>query len=103
MISCEIVVQMQVSIPAKFYCFMATSFLTAYIQSCQRTCFLAQVFLEKTSITSALIEIWSSFYPLFNVNKMPFPVNLLHQYIQHSYVLKVFEFDLLFLEMQYFN
>jgi hypothetical protein len=47
---CEIVVPMEISIPAKFYCFMNTRFLTAYIQICQKKrVFLAQVVLEKVA------------------------------------------------------
>jgi hypothetical protein len=37
---CEIVIPMEISIPAKFYCFMATRFLRADILSCQETNFL---------------------------------------------------------------
>jgi hypothetical protein len=46
---CDIVVTMEISIPAKFYCFMATRFLTAHIQSCQKLVYLAQVVLEKVA------------------------------------------------------
>jgi hypothetical protein len=69
---CEIVVPMEISIPAKFYCFMATRFLKADIQSCQKTHFLGTSCLTKSGITSALIEIQSSFYAHFKATKMPF-------------------------------
>jgi hypothetical protein len=46
---CEIVVPMEISIPAKFYCFMATIFLEADIQSYQKRVFWAQVVLEKVA------------------------------------------------------
>jgi hypothetical protein len=49
MIYCEIVVPVEISIPAKFYCFMATSFLSEDIQSCQKTRFSAQVVLYKVA------------------------------------------------------
>jgi hypothetical protein len=69
---CEILVPMEINITAKFYCFMATR---ADIQSCQKTRFLATSCLRKSGITSALIEIQSSFYAHFKANKMPFPVS----------------------------
>jgi hypothetical protein len=90
----EIVDPMEISIPAKFYRFMATTFLRPDIQSFKKTCFLATSCQRKSGITSALNEIQSSFYAHFKANKMPFPIDLLHQYIQHSYVFKVFRFDL---------
>jgi hypothetical protein len=47
---CEIVVPVEISIPARFYCFMATRLLTADIQSCQKTrFFLTQVVLENVA------------------------------------------------------
>jgi hypothetical protein len=54
MIFCDIVVPMGISIPAKFYCFMATRFLTADIQICKKkkkkkNLFWPQVFLEKVA------------------------------------------------------
>jgi hypothetical protein len=70
----EMVVPMGISILAKFYCFKATRFLRADIQSCQKTRFLATSCLRKSGITSALIEIQSSFYAHFKANKMPFIV-----------------------------
>jgi hypothetical protein len=65
---------MQISIPAKFCCFMATRFLRADIQICQKTRFLGISCLRKSGIRSALIEIQSSFYANFKANKMPFPM-----------------------------
>jgi hypothetical protein len=65
---------MELSIPAKFYCFMATTFLRADIQTCQKTNFLGTGCFRKSGITSALIEIQSSFYAHFKANKMPFPM-----------------------------
>jgi hypothetical protein len=75
MIFREIVVPMEASIPAKFYWFTATRFLRVDIQSCQKTNFLGTSCLRKSGITSALIEVQSSFYANFKANKMPFPVN----------------------------
>jgi hypothetical protein len=46
---CEIVVPMEISIPAKFSCFMNTRFLRADIQRCQKLVFWAQVVLEKVA------------------------------------------------------
>jgi hypothetical protein len=49
---CEIVAPMEINIPAKFHCFMATRFLKADIQSCQKTLFFlkgAQAVLEKVA------------------------------------------------------
>jgi hypothetical protein len=93
MITCEIVVPVEISIPAKFCWFMATRFLRADIQSCKKTRFLASNCLRKSGITSAFIEIQSSFILISKLIKCPFqwPIT---QYIQHSYVFKVFKFDL---------
>jgi hypothetical protein len=49
MIFCEILVPMEISIPAKFYCSVATRFLTADIRSCQKANFWAQVVEEKVT------------------------------------------------------
>jgi hypothetical protein len=58
---CEIVVPMEISIPAKFYCFMATKFFRSDIQSCKKKLvFLATSCLRKSGITSASIEKQSS-------------------------------------------
>lgn len=46
MIFCETVVQMEISIPAKFYFFIAIRFFTADFQSCQKI-FWAQAVLGK--------------------------------------------------------
>jgi hypothetical protein len=78
MIFCEIVVPVGVSIPAKFYCFIATRFLRANIQNCKKkTRFFSTRCLRKSVITSALIEIQSSFYAHF---KCPFqwPITPIH-------------------------
>jgi hypothetical protein len=95
----ETVVPKEISIPAKFYCFMATRFFRADIRSCQPV-FRAQVALEKSGITSGLIEIQSLFYAHFKANKIPFPVTC---YTQHRYVFKVLKSDLVFLKKGYFN
>jgi hypothetical protein len=86
---CEIVVPMEKSIPAKFYSFTATRFLTADIQNCQKSAFSAQVVF---GITYALIELQSSFYAHFKAKKKFLSNDILHQYIQHSYVSKVFKY-----------
>jgi hypothetical protein len=102
---CEILVPMEISIPAKFYCFMATRFLRADIQNCQKTCVLATSCLRKNSMTSALVEIRSSFYANFKANKMPFPLT----YWTNIFSRVVFSrssnltFDLVFYKMQYSN
>jgi hypothetical protein len=75
MIFCEIVVPMEISIPAKLYCFMVNRFLKADIWSCQKTCFLGTSSLRKSGIPSVLIEIQDSFYAQFKSNKMPFPMS----------------------------
>jgi hypothetical protein len=46
---CEIVVPMEISIRTKFYCFMATRFLTADIQSCQKMRFFGTSSLRKVA------------------------------------------------------
>jgi hypothetical protein len=70
----EIVVPTEIIMSAKFYCFMATRFLTADIQSCQKTSFFGTSCLRKSGITSARIEIQSSFYAHFKANEMPYPM-----------------------------
>jgi hypothetical protein len=105
MIFCEIVVSIEISISAKFYCFMATRFLAVDIKSCQKTHFFSTSCLRKGGITSARIEIQSLFYVHFKANEMPFPV---------TYCTNIFStvmyprssnltFDLVFLKMRYFN
>jgi hypothetical protein len=47
MVFCEIVVPVEISIPATFHCFLATRILRADIQSCQEAHFWAQVLLLK--------------------------------------------------------
>jgi hypothetical protein len=54
---CQIVVPMERSIPAKFYCLKGTRVLTADIQICQKSSFFGTCHLRKSGITSALIEI----------------------------------------------
>jgi hypothetical protein len=73
---CEIVVQIEISIPAKFYCFMPTGFLTADVQFCKKKkrAFFGTSCLRKSGITSARIKIHSSFYAHFKANEMPFPM-----------------------------
>jgi hypothetical protein len=105
MIFCGIVVPMEVSIPAKFYCFMATRFLRADIQSCPKIHSLGTSCLRKSGITSALIQIQSSFYAHFKANEMPFPMT----YCTNIFSTIMFSgssnltFDLVFLRMWYFN
>jgi hypothetical protein len=85
---------MEISILAKFYCFMATSFLRADIQNCQKTRFFGTSCLRKSGVTSALIEIQGSFYAHFKANKMPFPMTYYTNIFKHSYVFRVFKFEL---------
>jgi hypothetical protein len=105
MIFCDIVVPMEISIPVKFYCFIATRFLTADIQSCPKTRFLGTSCLRKSGISSALIEMQSSFYAHFKANKMPFPMT----YYTDIFSTVTFSrssdliFDLIFLKIRYFN
>jgi hypothetical protein len=105
MFFCEIVVPMEISIPAKFYCFMATRLLRADIQICQITRFLTTSFLRKSGITSTLIEIQSLFYSHFKANEMPFPM----AYYTNMFSKVMYPrssnltFDLVFLKMRYFN
>jgi hypothetical protein len=102
---CEIVVRIEISIPAKFYCFMATRFLTADIQSSQKTHFFCTSCLRKSGITSAWIEIQSSFYAHLKANKNPFPMiyytnifsTVMYPRSSHS------TFDLVFLKIRYYN
>lgn len=49
MILREIVFQMEMSIPAKFYYLMATRFLKIDIRICQKLVFWAHVFFEKVA------------------------------------------------------
>jgi hypothetical protein len=82
MIFCEIVVPMEIGIPAKFDYFMATGFLRIDIRSCQKKVFFVwrggTSYLGKSGITSALIEIQSSFYVHSRDNEMPFPVTSIY-------------------------
>jgi hypothetical protein len=70
----DIEVPMEISIPAKFYWFLATRFLRADIQSWQKTCFLGTSCLRKSGTTATLTKIQSSFYPHFKANKIMFPM-----------------------------
>jgi hypothetical protein len=96
---------MEISIPAKFYCFMATRFLTADIQICQKTCFLTTSCLRKSGITSAQIEIQNSFYGHFKANKMPFQMTYYTNIFSTVMFSRTsnFIFDFVFLKMRYFN
>jgi hypothetical protein len=103
-IFCEIVVPMEISIPAKFYCLWPLEFWEQTSKVVRKLVFLATSCLRKSGITSALIEIQSSFYAHFKANKMPFPVTYYTNifstvmYPRSSYL----TFDLVFLKM-YFN
>jgi hypothetical protein len=97
---------MEISIPAKVYCFVATRFLPADIQSCQKKLsFFSTSCLRKSGIPSALIEIQSSFYAHFKANKMLFPMT----YSTNIFSTVMFcrssnlTFDLVFLKIRYFN
>jgi hypothetical protein len=105
MIFCDIVVPIEISIPAKFYCLIATKFLTADIQSCQKMRFVGKSCLRKSGITSARIQIQSSFYAHFKANEIPFPITCYTNtfstvnYRRSSNL----TFYLVFLKMRYFN
>jgi hypothetical protein len=104
MIFCETAVPMEIRIPAKFYCFMATRFLRADIQNCQKISFLGTRCLGKSGITSAVIEIQSLFYADVKANKIPFPTTYytnIFRTVMFSWSSNL-TFDLLFLKMQYF-
>jgi hypothetical protein len=94
-----------ISIPAKFYCFMATRFLAADIQSCQKTRFFCTSCLRKSGITSAWIEIQSSFYAYFKANEMLFPMTYCTNIFSTVMYPRTSDltFDLVFLKMRYFN
>jgi hypothetical protein len=97
---------MGMSIPAKFYCFMATRFLRADIQRCQKNYWGGGTScLSKSDITTDLIEIQSLFYAHFKSNKIPVPVT----YYTNIFSTVMFSkssnmiFHLVFLKMRYFN
>jgi hypothetical protein len=84
---------------------LATGFLRADIQSCKKIHFLGTGSRRKSGITSAVIEIQSSFYAHFKAKKLPLSV---------TYYTNIFSkavnsrssnltFDLVFLKMRYFN
>jgi hypothetical protein len=105
-IFCKIVVPMEISIPAKFYCFDATRFLRADIWICRKKkSFLVASWLRKSGITSALTQIQNLFYAHFKADKMPFQMT----YYTNIFSITVFSrsisliFDLLLLEIWYFN
>jgi hypothetical protein len=104
MIYCEIVVTMEISISAKFSCFMSTRLLRADIQNCRKT-FFGTHCLRKSGIISALIHIQNSFYAHFKANKTPFPMI----YYTNIFSTVMFSrspnliFDLGFVKMRYFN
>jgi hypothetical protein len=79
MIFCEIV-PVETNIAVKFYCFMATRFFTADIQSYQKTRFLATSCLRKSGITSALMQIQTHFMLISKLIKCDFqwPVTPIH-------------------------
>jgi hypothetical protein len=58
---CDIVVPMVVSIPTKFYCLLDTRFWLTDFQILGVAHFWGTSWLRKSGMTSALIEIWSSF------------------------------------------
>jgi hypothetical protein len=93
---------MEICIPAKMYCFITTRLLTADIQRCQKTRYWPQVVLEKSGITSAMIDIQSSFYAHFKASKMPYPMT----YCTNIFSTVMFSgssdltFDLVFLKMR---
>jgi hypothetical protein len=74
MIFCEIIVPMEISILAKFCCFMDTTVWTADIQSCQKAYFLGTGCLRQGGITSAPTETQNTFHAHFEAKKMPLPV-----------------------------
>jgi hypothetical protein len=84
---------------------MDTRFLAADIQSCQKTRFFGTSCLGKSCITSARIEVQSSFYADFKTNEMPFPVTCCTNifstvmYPRSSNL----TFDLVFLKIRYSN
>jgi pantothenate kinase len=97
---------MDLIIPAKFYCYMATRFLRSDIQSCQTTNFLGTSCLrKKRGITSTLTETQSSFYAHFKANKMPFPMTCYRNIFSAVMFSRSsnLTFDLAFLKMRYFN
>jgi hypothetical protein len=100
MIFCEITVPNEISIPAKFYCFMATRFWTADIKFVKKHVFFGTGCLREIGVSSVWIEIHSSFYAHFKANEMPFPMTYYTNvfstlmYPRSSY----FTFDLYFSE-----
>jgi hypothetical protein len=66
---------MQITIPTKFYCFMATRILREDVQICQRETRLfywggGTTYLRKFDVTCALTETRASFYAHFKANNM---------------------------------
>jgi hypothetical protein len=57
--------------------------------------------LIKCGIIYSSVETWSPLYVHFTANEMPFSSDLLHHYIQNSFVFKSLKFDfgLVFLKM----
>jgi hypothetical protein len=98
-------VRLAISIPAKFYCFMTTRFLTADIQICQKTSLFGTSCLRKSGITSTRIEEQILFYAHFKANEMPFPMT----YYTNTFSTVMYPmssnltFDPVFLKMLYFN
>jgi hypothetical protein len=100
MIFGEIVIPMDISIAAKFYCFMTTRFLTADIQIVKKRVFFGTICIRKSGITFARLEIQSSFYAHFKANKMPFPMNYYANIFSTVMFLKssYLTFDLVFIK-----
>jgi hypothetical protein len=96
---------MEIIIPAKSYCFMATRSSRADIRICQKTLFLGTSCPRRSGITSALIQIQNSLYTHFKANKMQFPVtyytNVFSTVISSRF--SNLTFDHVFLKMCYFN
>jgi hypothetical protein len=92
MIFCEIVVPIEISIPAKFYCLMATRFSTADIQSCQKNAFFGTSYRVHFMLISKLMKC-----PF----QLTYYTNILStvMYPRSSNL----TFDLVFLKMRYFN
>jgi hypothetical protein len=100
---CEFIVPMEICMPAKFYCFMATRLLRVNTQSCRKTDVTTHTFFGKSGITSALIETYSSFHVHFKPNKMPFPMLCYTNIFSTVMISKIFDltFNLIFLKMSY--
>lgn len=80
---------------------VATRFLNVDNQICQKTCSLCISCLRRSGITSASVEVQSSFYAAFKAKEMPSPVT------SYSNIFSIVMFprsaSLTFLKMHYFN